>query len=141
MARANETVKAESTSIARLMGELIEDAQHLIRKELQLARTEVRGEISKAKQGLVSLGVGIAVLLAGGLMLLFMLVYLLADVAELSLWLSYLIVGGVFTLGGVLLLFVAQNRMQQFDPTPYETIESTRKDEKWLKEQMPSGQK
>jgi hypothetical protein len=67
-----------------------------------------------------------------------MLAHLLNEVLDLSLWVSYLIVGGVFAAIGAFLLMQGINRMKQIDPVPHETIESVRKDVEWIKEQSPS---
>ncbi|NJK81142.1 MAG: phage holin family protein [Chloroflexaceae bacterium] len=141
LGQAAETVKDESQSVAHLLGELVADAQHLVRKEFELARTEVRQEINKAQQGAISLGIGVGVLAMGGIMLLLMLVYLLADVFTLELWISYLIVGAVLAIIGTILLLTGRSRLQQIDPKPEATIDEVRKDAQWLKEQMPSGKK
>ncbi len=126
-------------SIARLMGEMVADAQHLFRKEIELAREEMRVEIRKATQGIISLGIGAAVTAVGGLFLLLMVVYLLVDIFTMDIWLSYLIVGGLLAIIGVILLLVGRSRVQQVDPTPHETIDSVRKDVQWIKEQNPSN--
>jgi hypothetical protein len=67
-----------------------------------------------------------------------MLVHLVQDLTGLSLWVSYLIVGGLFAIIGGLLLMRGIKRMQDVDPVPRETIESVRKDVQWIKEQNPS---
>lgn len=128
-------------SIARIMGELVADAQHLFRKEVDLARHEVQVEIKKGLQGVISLASGAAVTAAGGLLLLFAVVYLLWEVAGISLWVSFLLVGVVLAVIGVILLLMGRARLQQLDPTPHETIDSVRKDAEWIREQSPSGRK
>ena len=67
-----------------------------------------------------------------------MLVYLVQSLTGLSLWLCYLIVGGIFAIVGGLMLMQGIKRMEDVDPVPRETIESVRKDVQWIKEQNPS---
>lgn len=128
-------------SIARLMGEMVADAEHLFRKEIELARHEMRVEVSKAMQGLISLGIGVAVTAVGGLFLLFMLVSVLVEAFAIELWVSYLIVGGLLTIIGIILLLMGRSRVQDLDPVPHETVDSVRKDIQWIKEQNPSSKK
>lgn len=128
-------------SVARLMGEMVADAQHLFRKEIELARHEFQVEIRKAMQGFISLGIGAVVTTIGSLFLLLMVVHLLVDLFTIEIWLSYLIVGGLLALIGVVLLQVGRSRVQQIDPTPHETVDSVRKDVQWIKEQNPSNKK
>jgi uncharacterized membrane protein YqjE len=136
---AVETAQDESKTVARLLGEVVGDAQHMLRKEVELAQYEIKSEISRAVKGAVSLGVGVSVAAVGGILLLFMLVYLLADVALLDLWLSFLIVGGVVLVIGAILLAWGASQMKKLDPVPRQTIENARKDAQWIKEQSPSS--
>jgi uncharacterized membrane protein YqjE len=136
---AVETAQDESKTVARLLGEVVGDAQHMLRKEVELAQYEIKSEISRAVKGAVSLGIGVSVAAVGGILLLFMLVYLLADVALLDLWLSFLIVGGVVLVIGAILLAWGASQMKKIDPVPRQTIENARKDAQWIKEQSPSS--
>jgi hypothetical protein len=133
-----ESGTGEDKSIAQLLGELIADAQELMRKEVLLAKLEVKEEINKAKDGAISLGIGGVVAAIGGLLLIQMLVHFLATVVGIPLWVSYLIVGGLLAIVGVVLLLRGKSRVTAIDPVPHETIESVRKDVEWIKEQTPS---
>jgi hypothetical protein len=136
---AVETAQTESKTVARLLGEVVGDAQHLMRKELELAQYEIKREINRATKGAASLGVGAAITLLGGFLLLFMLVYLLADILIIELWLSFLIVGGVVLVLGAILLAWGAAQMRKFDPTPHQSIENARKETQWIKEHQPSS--
>ena len=130
--------RAEEQSLARMLGDLVGDAQQLVRREIDLAKHEIHVEIDHAKQGAVSLGIGAGVAALGGILLLLMLVYALHEGLNLSLWLSYLIVGGITTLIGAVLLVQGANRLKHVDPVPRETIDSVRKDVEWISQQTTS---
>ena len=130
---------AAEPSIAVLLGQLVADAQDLVRKEVELARQEVRIEVDKAKQSAFALGAGGAVAAIGGLLLVLMLVHLLIDVVHMQSWLSYLIVGAVFAVVGVFLLQRGRKRIADLHLVPRETVDSVRKDVEWIKEQNPSN--
>ena len=136
--RAAANRPADDTSVTDLISGLVNDAQQLVRREIDLAKREVTIELDKAKQGAVALGIGAGVAIIGALLLAHMLVYLVQDLTGLSLWVSYLIVGAVFAIGGGLMLMQGLKRMKEVDPVPRETIESVRKDVQWIKEQNPS---
>ena len=135
---ARENAPTDEGSIAHLLGGLVADAQQLVRREVDLAKTEVTNEVNKVKQGAASLGAGIGAATIGGILLGHMLVYLLQDVFGIALWIAFLIVGGVLTLLGVLLLRQGASRMSAVDPMPRETIDSVRKDVEWITQQNPS---
>jgi len=136
--RAPVDHRADSPSVAELVSGLVSDAQQLVRREIDLAKQEVTNEIDKARQGAIALGIGAGVAAIGAILLALTLVHLLNEVLNLSLWVSYLIVGGLFAAIGAFLLIQGINRMKQIDPVPHETIESVRKDVEWIKEQSPS---
>jgi hypothetical protein len=136
--RAAADRPADDTSVAELISGLVNDAQQLVRREIDLAKREVTIELDKVKQGAVALGIGAGVAIVGALLLAHMLVYLVQALTGLSLWVSYLIVGAVFAIGGGLMLMQGLKRMKEVDPVPRETIESVRKDVQWIKEQNPS---
>src|SRR5690606_4250109 len=122
----------------QLLSNLIADAQTLARKELDLAKTEIMGEVDKVRNGAVMLGAGIGLATVGGLFLVAMVAELLVEFGGLDRWLSYLIVGAVLAVIGGIVLYVGIKRFQTVDPVPRETIDSVRKDVSWLKEQSLS---
>lgn len=134
-----EQQRDNEPSIAQLLGGIVEDAQLLVRREVDLAKQEVTNELNKVKQGATSLGIGAGLAAVSGIMLTLMIVYLLHEVAGLSLWLSYLIVGVVLGGVGAVLLMTGINRMKQVDPMPRETIETVKEDIAWIREQNPSN--
>jgi hypothetical protein len=136
--RAAPEGPANDASVTDLISGLVSDAQHLVRREIDLAKREITIELDKVKQGAIALGIGAGVALIGALLLGHMLVHLVQDLTGLSLWVSYLIVGALFAVGGGLMLMQGLKRMKDVDPVPRETIESVRKDVQWIKEQNPS---
>ena len=126
------------TSVAELISGLVSDAQQLVHREIDLAKREVRIEVDKVRQGAVALGAGAGLAVVGALLLGHMLVYLVQALTGLSLWVSYLIVGALFAIGGGLLLMQGIKRMKDVDPVPRETIETVKEDLQWIKEQNPS---
>ena len=125
-------------TVSELISGLINDAQQLVHREIDLAKREVAIEVDKVKQGAVALGIGAGLAVIGALLLGHMLVYLVQTLTDLSLWVSYLIVGAIFAIGGGLLLMQGIKRMKDVDPVPRETIESVKEDIQWIKEQNPS---
>jgi len=136
--RAAPDNRANDASVSDLISGLVNDAQQLVHREIDLAKREVAIEVDKVKQGAVALGIGAGIAVIGALLLGHMLVYLVQALTGLSLWVSYLIVGAIFAIGGGLLLMRGIKRMQTVDPVPRETIESVKEDIQWIKEQNPS---
>ena len=76
------TERERDTSVASLLGGIVGDAQELVRKEIALARQEIREEISSAKDAGIQLAIAGAVLAVGGLLLVLMLAQALARPAD-----------------------------------------------------------
>lgn len=121
-------------SLATLISGVVGDAQELVRKELTLAKEEFKTEVNKAKEGAISLGIGVGILAVGGLLLVLALVYGLSALTNLPLWASYLIVGGLFAIVGFFLLQRGRSRIAEVDPMPRQTIDSVQKDVETLVE-------
>lgn len=125
-------------SVAQLLSGLVADAQQLVRREIDLAKHEVTGEVNKVKEGGTFIGAGIGAAAIGGILLGHMLAHLLQDVFEISLWVSFLAVGGILLIIGILLLRRGIDRMSEVKPLPEETIASVRKDVEWIAQQSQS---
>jgi uncharacterized membrane protein YccC len=89
----------------------------------------------------VAMAAGVSIAGAGGLLLLFMVVHLITDMAALDLWISYAIVGGAAAAAGGILLAVGRARIRNLDLVPRETADALRKDVEWIREQSPSSRK
>ncbi|HWQ11460.1 MAG TPA: phage holin family protein [Roseiflexaceae bacterium] len=133
-----EEAQAAGGSISELLSGLIADAQNLARREIDLARREIANEVSKVRQGAIFMGAGVASATIGGILLGHMLAHLLQDAFGIALWISYLVVGGLLAIAGVILLRQGTARMSTVDPVPHETIESVRKDVEWITQQSQS---
>lgn len=123
---------AELGSVPHLLRQLVDDVATLVRKELALATSEISKSVDDAKTGAVSMVTGGAVLYLG-------IVYLLAA-ATLALalfmpgWAAALIVGGVVTLVGAVMVMGGKKKMQ---PDLRRTGESLRKDRDMIERQTP----
>lgn len=120
----------QGESLGDIARELISDVSALLRTELQLARTEIRNDVSALGQGVVLATVGGVVAFLGVMFLLLAAVFALG--ATLPLSTAALIVGAVVLIVGVVLALVGVNRLRNTNPLPEETIESLQEDARWL---------
>ena len=121
---------ADNRSLGELMSELSRETGTLVRKELELATTEMTAKLREA-------GVHAAVVSAGGALLhaglLVILAALVAGLVQLGLqtWLAALIVASVTMGVGYMLVNrgVAGLRRTQF--APRQTIETLKENARW----------
>jgi hypothetical protein len=131
----------DAPSIAQLIGDIVADAQHVIRKELELAKVEIESIGRTALRSATTMAAGVSIAGAGGLLLLFMVVHLVTDITALDLWISYAIVGGAAAVLGGIMLAAGRARLRNQDLVPRETADALRKDVEWIREQSPSSRK
>ena len=121
----------EPRPLSELISQAAQDATTLMRKEVELAKVEVRQEINQAKKA--GLMFGIAGLL--GYMTLVMLSFAAAWglASVMSNGLAFAIVGVIYAVATAIAFLVARRAMKQVSPTPEVTIETVKEDVQWAK--------
>jgi len=125
----------EDRSIGELFGQLSQDMTLLFRQELQLARAEMSTKISQVTSNLVSVVAGGFVAYVGALALVAALILGLHEAAEISPWVSALIVGAIFAIAGYVMLNRGLKELKRVDLAPRRTVETLKDDVQWAKEQ------
>lgn len=120
--------------LAELLSELTDETSTLVRQEIALARAEMGEKIDEAKKASMSLAMGGAVAYAGFLVLLACAVVGLSYV--ISPWLAALIVGGIVTLVGVIMLAGGAEKLKKQHLAPERTIEEARITRHMLKDEL-----
>lgn len=121
-------------SIAELFAELSRETATLVRKEVELARTEMSATASRFTRHAAYIAVGGAVLYAGVLALVAAAVIILEGVG-LTWWASALIVGIVVVLAGYLFVQRGLSALKHDNLVPKETIETIKENAAWAKGQ------
>jgi putative superfamily III holin-X len=126
---------SEDRSIGELFGQLSQDMTLLFRQELQLARAEMSEKISQVTGNLVSVVAGGFVAYVGALALVAALILGLHEGADISPWVSALIVGAIFAVAGCVMLNRGLKELKRVDLAPRRTVETLKDDVQWAKEQ------
>lgn len=125
--------KQADRSLSELVSDMGQDLSTLMRKEMELAKEEMRGEAKKASKA----GQGFAGAAAGGLYAGFALVLTLGFLLDefLPTWVGFLIV--TLVLGALAAFFAkkGQAEMKKLNPKPEQTITTLKEDAQWLSEQ------
>lgn len=124
----------QQRSLGELFKMLASDTGVLVRKEVELAKTEMAGKAKVvAKDGAMIAGGGLLAYYASFL-LLAALVLALGTI--MPLWASALIVGVVLAAGAGVLASIGVKKLKKVDPAPRETIRTLKENKLWLTEQM-----
>jgi uncharacterized membrane protein YqjE len=121
-------------SIGEVISDLFRDGSELVRQEVELAKTELRENISRIARDSVGVAIGSALSLVGLLALVAAAILGLAEV--LPAWASALIVGGVLMVIGLVLVMANIRAMRETGLAPKKTIETLREDARMVKEKF-----
>jgi len=118
-------------STPSLLRRLADDVGTLLAQEVALLKAETARSIGELKASTASIAVGGAVAFMGGFFLLLAVVYGLSNVVKP--WLAALIVGGVVTLVGVIMLSAGRRKLEPAAVAPRRTAAALRKDAEMIK--------
>jgi hypothetical protein len=135
----NNSPYASEPSVTALLTGLVDDAKVLLQQEVALAKHEIRAELRKIMLAIVSLSLGGGIAVVGGWLLILMLVHLLHALTALPLWACYGIVGGLFALGGVVLLVIGKQKLAHLHLVPQDTAETMQENLQWIKKQVTAN--
>ena len=130
---AGATEQDDNRSVGAIVGDIAKDMGTLIRQEMDLAKTELKTEVSRAGKGAGMLGGAGA---AGYLMLFFLsfaVMYLLGNV--MPLWVAGLVIGVVWGIVAAVLALRGRKEMKQSSPQLPMTQRSLKEDVQWAKAQ------
>lgn len=120
-------------SVGELLSRVTDDFSHLVRTHVELAKVEVKEEMSRAGKGAGMLAAaGVAGFLAL-LLLSFALAWGLAEVMDAG-W-AFLIVGLLWTIAAAILGLQGRQRLREVHPIPETTKQTVEEDVEWAKEQ------
>jgi hypothetical protein len=128
------TPPSSEPTLGDLFTSLTSDLTTLVRKEIELARTETMEKVTGLTRNVVMMVAGGLVAYAGLIALIMAAIFLLNR--AMSLWVSALIVGIVVVIVGVILLMVGKSSLNNMTVVPEKTVESMKENTEWAKEQV-----
>ena len=126
--------RKDDRSLGELMAELSRETGQLVRKELELATTEMTAKARKAGAAVAVAAAGGALVHAGLLVLLAAIVIGLAQVG-MAPWLSALIVALVTMIVGYVLVNRGLAQLRRTSVAPKQTIETLKETATWTTRQ------
>jgi uncharacterized membrane protein YqjE len=126
------TPTGSDPSMTGLLSGIVNDAQELIKQQLQLFKHELKDDMKRAQEALPSLGLGVVVAVAAVFLLGMTLANLLFwAVPAVPLWVWYLVTTVVFGVVGCVLLYFAKKNLESL-PMSHEAAEATKENVEWL---------
>jgi len=129
----NDIHTGHEPRLTEIVTGIVNDAQSLVKQQLELFKTEVKEDLHKTKEAALTLVVGAFVGVLGTVLLAFAVVYLLAwAFPAMPLWVSYLIVGGILAAAGFALCWQGKARFDSFNPLPDQSAEALKENVQWF---------
>ena len=123
--------------LGELFSDLTSQVQALVRKEMELAAAEVKGEVTKATKGVAAFAAaGVAGFIAA-ILLAFAAAWGLAEVMATGL--AFLVVGIVFLAVAGIAARQGKAKLAQVSPMPEQTVETVKQDVQTAKESLQQG--
>jgi Putative Actinobacterial Holin-X, holin superfamily III len=117
--------------LSELVTQMTSDVGTLVRKEIELAKIEIKEDVQRtAKAGGMLGAAGFAGYMAV-VLLSFAIAFLLAEV--IPTWLGFLIVAVIWAAVGFVLFQQGRARMKQGTLVPEQTVETVKEDVEWVK--------
>jgi len=128
-----ETRSDSDASVTSLVSGILNDAQDLLKQQVNLFKHELREDIRKTKDASQVLGLGVGLMLLGTILLSFMLAHLLSwAVPDLPLWACFGICGGAMMAGGIIVYYVAMAKFGAFNPLPDQSAQALKENVQWI---------
>lgn len=125
--------KQADKSLGQLVGDMTSELSSLMRKEVELAKVELKEEVGRAGKAGGMLGAGAVTayfaLLFGSLALAWLL-----DQA-MPVALAFFIVGALYGVAAAVLIGRGRQQIKHVDPVPRQTVETLKEDVEWAKTQ------
>lgn len=120
-------------TLAELVSDMTTDVSTLMRKEIELAKEELRVEADKAGKVGANFGAAAVIGLLAAIALVMTLGFLLGEVVPV--WVGFLIVTVVLAAVAAVLAVQGRKKLQEINPVPEQTVETLKEDAQWLSEQ------
>jgi predicted phage tail protein len=124
----------DELSLPELIGRMTTDVSTLLRKEIELAKVEMKTEAVRAGRGAGALGATAVTGLLALLLLSFAAAWGLAELIPTGF--AFLVVGGAYLLIAGILFLIGRKQISAVDPVPQQTVETLKEDVAWARERM-----
>ncbi|HVF06846.1 MAG TPA: phage holin family protein [Frankiaceae bacterium] len=131
MAYVDLNSKTSEPSLGELVGQATKELSTLVRKEIELAKTELSVEVGKAGKGAGMFGGAGVTAIYGLTFLSLAAMFGLGEVMPLGF--AALIVAGVYLVLAAILAIRGKKAFKDFSPKPERTIRTLKEDAQWAR--------
>jgi uncharacterized membrane protein YqjE len=125
--------KQADRSLGELVADMTSEVSTLMRKEVQLAKVELKEEVGRAGKAGGTLGAGAFSAYFALLFASLALAWLLDQAMPIAL--AFFLVAVLYGIAAAVLITKGRQQMKQVDPVPRQTVETLKEDVEWAKAQ------
>jgi uncharacterized membrane protein YqjE len=129
----------DERSLSELVSDVTSQLQTLVRKEMELARAEIKEELSKVARGAAAFAVAGVVALLAAVALVFAAAWGLTEVVPEGV--AFLIVGVLLLAVAGVLFTQGRKKIAEVSPVPERTVEAVKEDVQTAKDSLQRGVK
>jgi hypothetical protein len=123
---------APDASVTELVSGIVSDTQVLVKQQFDLFKAEVREDLRQGRDAGLLMAAGAGLAFVSGVLLMFMLVYLLNwAIPHFPLWASYLTWGAIAGVAGGLLIYAGVHKLASFNPLPKQSAQALKENLTW----------
>jgi len=127
-------VEPDRQSVSELVGGIIDDAQKLLRQQLDLFQVELKHDAKRYLTESIWLAASLVACLAGGIVLIMALGYFLSWMwPALTDWGGLAIAGGAVTILGAAMANITLKQIHALDPPLDQSVEGLKENIQWKK--------
>jgi len=127
---ANEVETRNEPTLTSLVSGIVNDAQELVKQQLQLFKTEMREDAVRVKDGAIAVAAGLGVSLLGLFLMSLTLAHLLRWATNWPDWCCEGLVGLLFLAVGGSLFWAAKQKFAR--ALPEQSVQALRENVQWL---------
>ncbi len=120
-------------SLGQLVADMSSELSVLLRKEVELAKVEIKEEVRRAGKAGGMLGGGVVAAYLTVLFASFALAFVLDEFMHIAL--AFFLVAVLYGVAAAVLLTRGRQEIKQVDPVPKQTVETLKEDVEWAKAQ------
>lgn len=136
---ASTTEQPPTESLGTIVTGIVQDLQDVVRGEVQLAKAELKEDVSSLGKSAGMVAAGAFLALVGFLFVMLGVTYLLNK--SMQMWLAAGLVGVVLLIIGIIAAMAGKNKLSAANLKPEQTIDSLKEDQEWANRQIKSVKK
>lgn len=119
-------------SVAELVSGIVSDAERLFKQQIEMVRVEFKEDLSRTKQVVLAMGIGIGLLAVGVVMLIVAAAHLLHEQAQLPMSASWGIIGGTVVVLGIIAAVIGGRILASYNPLPDKSFNALQENVSWI---------